>query len=82
VNDIIRSTFFELANHHQKDLMRDAERSRLIAQALRGPSPRIIRFVRLNLGNLVIGMGRRIEGCSAKVKTEEVNATPALMMAR
>ena len=84
MNDIIRATFLEVANFHQQDLIKQAERSRLLAEAPKKDGFRIVRFVRVHLGGVMVEMGRKIEGCSARAQSpaEEVGASAALKLAR
>jgi hypothetical protein len=84
VNDIVRMSFLEVANFHQQDLIKQAERSRLLAEAPKKDGFRIVRFVRGHLGGVMVEMGRRIEGCSARshAPAEEVSASAALKLAR
>lgn len=84
MNDIIRATFLEVANYHQQDLIKAAERSRLLAEAPKKDGFRIVRFVRVHLGGVMVEMGRKIEGCSARshAPAEEVGASAALKLAR
>jgi hypothetical protein len=82
LNDIIRSTSLEVAKFQQQRLIREAEVSRLIAEANEGRLSKFTRFVRLPIGRSIVATGRRIQGRSAVAAHEEVNASPALKLAR
>ena len=82
MNDIIRSTSLEVAKFQQQRLIREAEVSRLIAEANKDRLSKFTRFVRLPIGRSIVATGRRIQGCSAAPAHEEVNASPALKLAR
>jgi len=82
VNDIIRSTSLELAQYKQQDLIRAAERSRLIAEATEHRLSKFSRFVRLPVGRAIVATGRKVQGCTAAPQFEEVDTSPALKLAR
>jgi hypothetical protein len=81
VNDIIRSTSLDLAHYRQQDLIREAERSRLLSAARENRVSKISRFIRLPVGRVIVAAGRRIQGRAAS-PLQEGNASAALKLAR
>ena len=81
MNDIIRSSSLEVAKYHQQELIRRAEHKRLIAEAKGSLNLGPIAVLRLSVGRAIVAMGRRVQGGNACL-AEEVNASPALKLAR
>lgn len=82
MNDIVHAASLEFAQFRHTDLLRDAERARMISQATGKPGFKAIRIVRDHIGRAIVLTGRRIQGCSSKPALEEANPTPALRLAR
>ena len=81
VNDIIRSGSLELAHYRQQDLIREADRSRLLHEAREVRVSKASRFIRLPVGRFIVAAGRRIQGGVAK-PAGEGNPSAALELAR
>jgi hypothetical protein len=82
LNDIIRSTSLEVAKFQQQRLVREAEVSRLIAEANQGRVSKFSRFVRLPVGRSIVATGRKIQGRTAAPRPDGANSGPALKLAR
>jgi len=71
-----------VAKFQQQRLIREAEVSRLIAEANKDRLSKFTRFIRLPVGRSIVATGRKIQGCSATPQPDGANPGPALKLAR
>ena len=82
MNDIMRSSLIVTIVRAQEESARNAERMRLLNEAKQDGPSRFSRFVRFPIGRSLVATGRWVQGRAAAPAHEDVNASPALKLAR
>jgi hypothetical protein len=82
VNDIMHTTSLELARFQEQELIKRAERARLIREAREDGPSNFSRFVRRPVGRAMVAAGRKVQGCTATPQFEETDTSPAFTLVR